>query len=470
MIVYCSNCNTAHEVTQSQAQISKTSVIHCKKCDKKIKLQFCPFCGAFYSITFSTIKSGRYRYRCRKCNRDFAIEFLEEDNSLDKGNSESFENFAKSHNHFAKEEVKSFKDKSLNECNKVDEAFSFLGKRAIQNFSIGELFFAASDAFSFQKMLISFIGVALIVALLKLYGFALSNFGSSFIGQSYGGFIITLAPFFIIVSVYQIVASIVAWITFENVFYDTKTTAYSIMRFISKKAPSIFFVNIAFLIFINGLILLFCKIPLVGTAAFALIFFPVYFLSVFIAIMTFIGLWFYPPIIAHREGTSVRSLKNFLIFIKKHNLSLVYMIPVIAAVSIAVLLVLLLIHTFAFLLSLSLSEIIMGNELSAVFAAIPSSLIKISKLSIVGSASVIFSELNPELTFSHSLGGVIIGILMSFVTLTIASAAMSVISSLSSHLYLLMERGLSIDDKKKAIVFISLFFMILSFLLVSKIF
>jgi hypothetical protein len=186
--------------------------------------------------------------------------------------------------------------------------------------------------------------------------------------------------------------------------------------------------------------------------------------------MTFIGLWFYPPIIAHREGTSVRSLKNFLIFIKKHNLSLVYMIPVIAAVSVAVLLVLLLIHTFAFLLSLSLSEIIMGNELSAVFAAIPSSLIKISKLSIVGSASVIFSELNPGLTFSHSLGGVIIGILMSFVTLTIASAAMSVISSLSSHLYLLMERGLSIDDKKKAIVFISLFFMILSFLLVSKIF
>ncbi|MBP9043921.1 MAG: IS1 family transposase [Spirochaetes bacterium] len=470
MIVYCSNCNTAHEVTQSQAQISKTSVIHCKKCDKKIKLQFCPFCGAFYSITFSTIKSGKYRYRCRKCNRDFAIEFLEEDDSFDKVTAESFEDFAKSDNHLAKDKEKSSKDKSLHNRDKVSESSTIFGNRAIQNFSIGELFFAASDSFSLQKMLVAFIGSALIVVLLKLYGFVVSDFASYWAGQKYGGFIITLLPFLIIISVYQIVASIIAEITFKNVFYDTKTTLDSIISFILKRAPSIFLINISFLIFINCLILLFCKIPVVGTAAFAFIFFPVYFISVFIAIITFIGIWFYPPVIAHREGTPVASLKNFLIFIKKHNLALIYMVPVIVAVSIAVVLVLLLIHTFAFLISLSLSEIIMGNELSAIFASMPSSLIKISELSIVGSASVIFRELRPALNFAHSFAGFIIGLFMSFVTLTIISTAMSVISSLSSHLYILMERGLSIDDKKKAVVFISLFFMILSFLLVSKIF
>ena len=178
--------------------------------------------------------------------------------------------------------------------------FPFLERELFKIFPLDN-FFAASDAFSSQKMLISFIGVALIVALLKLYGFALSSFASSFIGQSYGGFIITLAPFFIIVSVYQIVASIVAWITFENVFYDTKTTAYSIMRFISKKAPSIFFVNIAFLIFINCVILLFCKIPLVGTAAFALIFSSIFPFS-FYCHNDIYCLWFYPQSLLIEKG------------------------------------------------------------------------------------------------------------------------------------------------------------------------
>jgi transcription elongation factor Elf1 len=78
MQVFCSNCNTAHEVSRYQAGDKDRSVIHCRRCDKKIKLQFCPHCGSFYSITFANIKSGRYKYRCRKCMKDFAIEFSEE--------------------------------------------------------------------------------------------------------------------------------------------------------------------------------------------------------------------------------------------------------------------------------------------------------------------------------------------------------------------------------------------------------
>jgi hypothetical protein len=141
MQIFCSNCNTAHDVTYSQANSSESSVINCKKCDKQIKFQFCPHCGAFYSITFSNIKHGRYRYSCRKCMKDFAIEFKPKET-------------------IKKEEIKPTPEKksspSITEpdetilVSKTREPVSFMNN-SINTFSAAELFKAASEAFTIKK-------------------------------------------------------------------------------------------------------------------------------------------------------------------------------------------------------------------------------------------------------------------------------------------------------------------------------
>ena len=145
MQVFCSNCSTAHDVTHAQANNSDTSVIHCRKCDKKIKFQFCPHCGAFYSITFSNIKHGRYKYSCKKCMKDFAIEFKPQEQVKPAVIKKPL---PETHVHNITEP-----DENII-VTKTEEPVSFMSN-SINTFSAGELFKSASEAFTLKKLMIS---------------------------------------------------------------------------------------------------------------------------------------------------------------------------------------------------------------------------------------------------------------------------------------------------------------------------
>ncbi len=512
MQVFCSNCNTAHEVTYSQANNINSSVIHCKKCDKRIKLQFCPYCRAFYSITFSNIKSGRYRYSCRKCMKDFSIEFTAEEQSFPEElkktepvrqtgsyttqekpvNSfpapdrpvQQYRSHQEPVQHFTapdrpvqqfmpEEDKQSFTtaDRQVradtvqengSNTTAIEEPVSFINN-SINTFTSGELFKSASEGFTLKKILASAAGIVLLFITLRFFNLAegmLFKHATSI--NPFAGSVINLFPLAIIFSFYTLFASVVSKITLDRIFHSKETGNGEIVRFALTTGPGVFAGNIIILLMLCALLIMFGKIPFYGPLLFSLAFLPVYLLSVAIFILCFIGLWFYPPVSAHREKGIFGNIKNLFLFIKKHNLNIIFMIPVILLVTSITFSLIFIIHISAFSLTMAMSKWLLNQDASAIFSSIPSLFIKASETAFTGLGPEMFKELNTSLLMTHHAGGFILGIVFIAITLLLMSLAVSITATVSSHIYIVMERGISIDDRKKAVVlFILMILMVL---------
>lgn len=446
MQVFCSNCNTAHEVTYEQANNSDTSVISCRKCSKQIKFQFCPHCGAFYSITFSNIKHGRYKYSCKKCMKDFAIEFKPKEISRPAP-------VRKNVIETPAPVITEPEQKQEVIVSKTEEPVSFMSN-SINTFSAGELFKSASEAFTLKKMIVSSAGVIIMLLVIQLFSSIESLLvkpGASAV-TPFAGSLINLFPMAIIFSFYTLFASVVAKITLDRIFYSKETGTDAIIRFTFKTGPGVFAGNILILLTVSSILILFGKIPFLGPLLFSLAFLPVYLMSIAIFILCFIGLWFYPPISAHRENGIFANIKNLMMFIKKHNLNIIFMIPVILLVAAVTFSLIFFIHLSAFSLSIAMSKWLLNNEASMIFSSIPALFIKASESTFAGLSSGIFKELNTSLLMTHHMGGFILGVILLGITVFLLSLAVSITATVSSHIYIVMERGISIDDRKKAVV------------------
>ncbi len=455
MQVFCSNCNTAHDVTYEQANNSDTSIISCHKCDKKIKFQFCPHCGAFYSITFSNIKHGRYKYSCKKCRKDFAIEFTaKEQLSLKKQKLTITEKPVPSTAPVPEKSMPSVSSPVDNIIiTKTENPVPFMNN-SINTFSAGELFKSASEAFTFKKIIISAAGVICMLIMIQLFSSIENLFvkpGKSWLAP-FTGSLINLFPMAIIFSFYMLFASIISKITLDRIFHSKESGTDEIIMFTLKNGPGIFAGNIILLLIVSSILILFGKIPFLGPLLFSLAFLPVYLISVAIFSLCFIGLWFYPPISAHREQGIITSLKNLMLFIKKHNLNIIFMIPVILLVAAITFSLIFFIHLSAFSLSMAMSKWLLNQDASIIFSSIPALFIKSSEATFAGLSSGIFKELNSSLLMTHHIGGFILGMILLTITVFLLSLALSITATVSSHIYIVMERGISIDDRKKAIV------------------
>ena len=212
MQVFCSNCNTPHDITYAQANRSDTSVINCRKCDKKIKFQFCPHCGAFYSVTFSNIKHGRYKYSCKRCNKDFAIEFTPSEQTL------------------PDRAAPAAPEKPPRPVTTTEEKISMTGiekpvlfiNNSINSFSTGELFKFTSEAFTIKKILIACAGIAGMFAIIQPLGVIENLFIKKSLVPStqFTGSVINLFPMAVIFSFYTLFSSIISKISLDRIFYS----------------------------------------------------------------------------------------------------------------------------------------------------------------------------------------------------------------------------------------------------------
>ena len=461
MQVFCSNCNTAHDVTYAQANSVDTSVIHCRKCDKKIKFQFCPHCGAFYSITFSNIKHGKYKYTCKKCTRDFAIEF----SLKEKSPAPVIKRSA------PERPVKVYTEEETEvTVSKTEEPVSFMSN-SINTFSAGELFKSAAEAFSLKKILVSAGGVICMLLVIEMFSSVEALFikpGATAV-TPLAGSLINLFPMAIIFSFYTLSASLVSKITLDRIFNSKDPETGEIIRFAFKTGPGVFAGNIFILLLLSSVLILFGKIPFLGPLLFSLAFLPVYLMSIAIFILCFIGLWFYPPISAHREQGIFPNLKNLMLFIKKHNLNIIFMIPVILLVTAITFSLIFFLHLSAFSLSIAMSKWLLSNDASMIFSSIPALFIKASEATFAGLNSGIFKELNSSLLMTHHIGGFVLGVILLSITVFLLSVAVSITATVSSHVYIVMERGISIDDKKKATVLFILMMLMTLLIMLRKI-
>jgi len=460
MQVFCSNCNTAHDVSYDEANKTETSVINCKNCDKHIKFQFCPHCGAFYSITFSNIKQGKYRYSCRKCMKDFAIDFGSDERLQTPEISKSHEVIPPQPAPQPENEIK---------ASKTHETATFMNN-SINTFSVNELFKAASEAFNIKKIFVSAAAVVCMLIILQIFSLTENLFIKPSVAgfNAFTGSLINLFPLALIFSFYTLCASIISKITLDRIFHSKETGFDEIIKFTGKTGPGMFAGNIIILLIINSILILFGKIPYLGPLLFSIAFLPVYLFSVAIFLLCFIGLWFYPPISAHRENGIFANAKNMMLFIKKHNLNIIFMIPVIVLVAGITFFIIFFLHLSAFSFSMAMSKWLLNNDTSVIFSSIPALFIKASEATFAGLSSGIFKELNSSLLMTHHAGGLILGITFLAITVFLLSVFVSITATVSSHIYIVMERGLSIDDRKKSMVLAILIMMLTLFFMLRK--
>ncbi len=472
MQVYCSNCNTAHSITHEEMKRLKEPVINCSGCEKKIKMQFCPECGAFYSITFSNIQPGNYRYRCKKCSSGFMITIPAAVTSpvpVVKPQQTFMPSPAAPKPAEKSADTKTAAQPVKSPAPEAKSEITFM-QNSINTFTVGELFSITGTSFSMKKLIPSAAAALFMLLLVRIFTSVQGMIPVSFFsGSATASVLFNLLPATILFSFYTVAAAMVSKVTLERIFYNREPDWDSIVKFALKKCPAILACNVTAILLINLMLVLFGKIPLMGPLLFSLVFLPVYLLSV-IAVMIFMaGLWFYPPIAAHRESGMFMNLRDLFVFIKKHNLALLYMIPVAAMLTAVTFAAIFAIHSIALTLTVTLSKAVLSGDASAIFSGIPALFIKISESSLSGINSSIFRQLAGDLTAAHYMGGFIIGTCMAVISILLMSLFFSVTATVSTHIYIMMERGLTVDDKRKALTLFILFMFLAVFILARKI-
>ncbi len=470
MRIICSNCNTGQDFSLETKSDNKNPVIKCIACDKKIKIQFCPHCSAFYSVTFSNIKNGNYRYKCRKCGKNFIINFnhAEEVSQGIQGNSTDTEN--------RMEEKVSLKQKSDQEYHlppkeeekQIEQKASPLSGEGISSFTINEILRAMTGAFSWNKIAVASAGSAFILLATRLFIFLSMHFFTAPMSGTITGALTTLFPLAIIFSFYLLTASVIAKITLKEVLEGEKIHAPGLAHFTCAAAPSVLLSNAILILGAASLLILFGKIPVLGPLLFALIFLPVYISGVVLTLLVIIGFWFYAPIAAHRDNGIKANFKNLFHFIKKHNLNLIFIIPAMTLLSSMILGVIYLIHTAALTLTVRLSGALLGNDSGMLLSSAPASIVKAAEPALAGTGGGAFRGLYDSFTFSHTAGGVILGISLFLLTAILFALFISVTATLSTQVYIMMERGIYMDDRKKAGVMIILAASVASALLIKR--
>lgn len=470
MRIICSNCNTGQEFKPDNKSEEKNPVVKCKACDKKIKIQFCPHCSAFYSVTFSNIKSGNYRYTCRKCGKSFLINFSNsevEKPVVHQKNSES-ENNMNGEIPREQKKVQEYHLPGKKEKEKTEKEVSPLTGEGINSFTINEIFRAMAGAFTWNKILTACAGAALMLLLTRLFIFLSINIFTSPMSGTIAGALITILPLAIIFSFYLLTASVIAKITFNEIMSGEKIHAAGIAQFTFSAAPSVLLSNAILIIAAASLLILFAKIPVLGPLLFALTFLPVYTAGVVLTLLVIIGFWFYAPIAAHRDNGIRANLKNLFLFIKKHNLNLIFIIPAMTLLSSIVFGAVYIIHTAALTLAVKLSGALLGNDSGLLLSTAPASVVKAAEPALAVTGGSAFRGLYDSLTFSHTAGGIILGMSLFLLAALLSALFISVTATLSTQVYIMMERGIYMDDRKKAGVMIILSAAAASALIIKK--
>lgn len=453
MRVICSSCNTGQEYTQDAKSENKNRVIKCQNCGKNIKIQFCPYCSAFYYITFTNIQKGNYKYKCRKCDKIFVISFMEqipEKLSLEKNIPATDEKMEEKvpdvkkpvqEHHLPHEEKK--------------EVFPLSGE-GINSFTINEIFRAMAGSFTWQKIAAASAGSAFMLLLTRLFIFLSVRIFNAPLSKTSAGIVLTLFPLAILFSFYLLTASVIAKITLNSLMSGEKNNEEGLIQFTFAEAPSVLLINAFLIIAGAALLILFGKIPVLGPLLFAFTFLPVYLSGIILILFVVIGFWFYGPVAAHRGNSITANLRNLMIFIKKHNLNLIFIIPAMTLLSSLVFGIIYTLHTAALTLTVRLSESVLGNSSAMLLSTAPSSVIKAAEPALTGPGASAFHGLYDSLTFSHTAGGIVLGISLFLLTVILFALFISVTATLSTQVYIMMERGIYMDDKKKAGVMIIL--------------
>jgi hypothetical protein len=508
MQITCANCKTNYSLTDEQIRSLSYSILPCKQCSKFIKITTCPYCQSYYSITFSSTQQTRYTLTCERCSKPFTIEFpiirepkpanhearaprvpvppvqQPERHTLFNGSRAPAKPAPTPGTAVKKEKASLFEKIRGNsgpgplagrpqpQKNPVLAGITGSTAQAGVNFTLSNLFSICGSAFTAQKLLVGSIGIVLSFLLVIGYNVIINEFFETGVPASgdYVRSILSIIPFALLFFIYILTASLISRITMDSMSSGRGPSAGRTIEFLGRSFLPVFVANIALFLAIELVFILFGRIPIVGPVLFALLFLPIYAASLCVILIIAIGFWFYPPIIAANSGSGAAAIRSMFQFIRRQNFSLAYTIPLMAIITAVTFAAIYILHYGSFSLSMYLTKHMLAEEGEKIFSAVPQSLLSISDLTILGSDAGLFKSLLSNLFLAHTIGGFIIGLIFSLISILLFSSFISISATLSSHLYIMMDRGTDIDDRSKLRVLMLLVLILAGVFLIKKIF
>jgi hypothetical protein len=479
MQITCAGCKSAYNLTLDQIKGLPYSILPCKHCSRNIKISSCPHCNSFYSITFTSTQQSKYQLTCERCSKPFIIDFplikeahkIGEAKKAKKASPEKppfFEKFKK------KKAVKPTPTPAPAPRERRPEPgieTRAPSSRAV-SFSLGDLLSLCGTAFTIPKLTAAALGIIASFMLVLGYNYimGLALAAGYIVINEYVKSILTIIPFAIIFFLYIMAASVIARITMDAMAHDRDTAPGRAARFLLRAVAPIFLANIILFIAVDLVFLLFGRIPVIGPVLFALLFLPVYVLSLCVVILLAIGFWFYPAVIAGSAPGAMAPIRGLLRFIRRQNFRLAYTIPLMTIITAVTFAAIYLIHYGSFALTMFLAKNVLSEEGDKIFSAIPPTLLQISDLTLMGSDTGLFKSLLKNLLLEHTIGGFIIGVVFSLISITLFASFVSISATLSTHFYVMMEKDSDMDDSSKIRILLLLVLALAGVFLVKKIF
>ncbi|MCP4130598.1 MAG: hypothetical protein GY754_06415 [bacterium] len=502
MQIACTNCNSIYSLTAGEIEGLRHSIMTCKKCNNFIKITVCPDCKSLYSISSASGASSKYKVKCDKCAKFFVVEFpvikdaqkreprpilpgIKKEEKKEKAETvfmtpkEFNRSIKNSTNNSVKTPVKNSTKNSPEKPGKNAKHGSSqlnhgLSVPGVKNYTLKELFSICSSAFNIKKIMVASIGIIVMFLLLFVYkNIETAVFLSKESSNSYALSFLNMLPLAMIFFIFILASTIIARITMDNIAAGAAGSnkgRSNLAVFTGKRIFPVFISNILILVLLNVVMILFGKIPVVRPIFYAILFFPLYVSSLLIFIIAGIGFWFYPPILARHKPGLISNTGNLFRFIKKQNFTLIYIIPIMIIITTLTFSAIYLVYYGSFSLTISISSSLISDDIAKLFQAVPSFLLKISNLSFFASDVNLFNSLMGELVYSHHIGGLIIGIILSLISIFLFASFISIIGTLSTHVYILLENDIDIDDRNKLRLLTILVLILLGIFIFKKIY
>ncbi|MBN2159798.1 MAG: hypothetical protein JW807_10410 [Spirochaetes bacterium] len=478
MQITCAGCKSVYNLTPEQLKGLSFSILHCETCNRLIKVSVCPHCEAYYSITFTSTRSSSYRLTCERCGNPFTIDFplikeakrAVKNRSSEKTGRETFSFFKKT---FSRNNEKI----NIGPRKTFLATSTHLQDRAVPRSSrasaitLSNLLALCGTAFT--PFRIATAAIAIIIAAVMLIGYGrLTNHiltsGDIALNDHIKSFL-NVVPFAITFFIYIMAAAVIARNTIDAMESRPRLTGRAALLFLARSLAPVFIANIIIFIAIDLIFILFGNIPVIGPVLFAILFFPIYAISLCIVILLAIGFWFYPPIIADSSAGSAAPIRGLFRFIREHKFSLVYAIPLMSIVSGVAFAALYMINYATFSLALYLARNVLLDGGEKIFSAIPAVLLRISEVAIPGPESGLFRSLTGNPPLSHMIGGYIIGIIVSLISVILLASFISISATLSTWVYVMMQKRRDMDDSGKIRVLLLLVLILAGIFFVKKI-
>ncbi len=470
MKIVCSQCNREYNFTVDQIHRFKYSVFPCIECKKLIKIATCPHCGTYYSITFSTSNREQYKLNCMKCKHDFSVSFpVIGDHNLEKTANNEKKNINKNISTIPAETDTHTADKPSYGSFPGSTKDKVKEKTKIASFNFFDIIEILQKALSAKKLITAGLGLVLMSLITMAYDALVAVLTENQIiaTLSIVRDFFNLFPVALFFYIYLIIASALSKITYDE-HNGISPSNREIVSCITGSLVPLTLGNVLLVLIATSILFLFGNIPVVGPFLFSLMYLPLYLLSVAVVILVITGFWFLPPVtITHGENITVNA-KAFWNFLLKNHLKLVFVIPVLTIFSGIVFSAAYFIHFASYSLLAQIGDALLSKNGIKVYSAVPSNLLNIFGLSLFGADTSVFKSLMGNLNFSHFTGGFIIGTLLSLITVFLYSILISIIATVSTHVYMGMEKGLAIEEKKIIQILVILILFLLSLILFKK--